>query len=162
MGTYDAKFTIPDLGAEQGVADQLGGAEEPAHAPNAAVFSAEKDKKLYCANPLVQDGKKLVPSVTRVFNKSQHMFVYLEAYEPAADTTQPLVASVTFFRGKTLAFQTAPLEVTKGLTKNRRRCRCASRAHGQARARPLYLPGKRAAADGAEFAFWRAQMMLVQ
>ncbi len=64
---------------------------------------------------MFQDGKKLVPSVTRVFNKNQEMYVYLEAYEPAATTTQPVVASVAFYHGKVKAFQTDPLEVTQGL-----------------------------------------------
>ena len=41
------------------------------------------------------------------------MYVYLQAYEPAAETTQPLVATVSFFRGKVKAFETAPLQVTE-------------------------------------------------
>ena len=81
---------------------------------NAALATAEKDKKLLAANPLVQDNQKLVPSVTRVFRKDQDMFVYLEAYQPDADTTQPLVASVSFYRGKVKAFETAPLQITEG------------------------------------------------
>ena len=36
-------------------------------------------------NPLVQDGQKLIPSVTRVFSKSRDMYVYLQAYEQARD-----------------------------------------------------------------------------
>ena len=60
-------------------------------------------------NPLVQDNKQLMPSVTRVFKKDQEMFVYLEAYQPDAQTTQPLVATVSFYRGKVKAFETAPL-----------------------------------------------------
>ncbi len=32
-------------------------------------------------NPLVQNGQKLIPSVTRVFRQSQDMYVYLQAYE---------------------------------------------------------------------------------
>ena len=67
------------------------------------------------ANPLVQDGLKLIPSVTRVFSKSKDMYVYLQAYERAATSTQPLVAFVTFYRGQTKAFETPPLPVTEGL-----------------------------------------------
>ena len=50
--------------------------------------SAERDKKLLAANPLVQDDQKLIPSVTRVFRKDQEMYVYLEAYQPAAEKTR--------------------------------------------------------------------------
>ena len=80
-----------------------------------ALAMAEKDKKLIAANPLVQDNRKLVPSVTRVFKKQQDMFVFLEAYQPGAESTQPLVATVSFYRGKVKAFQTAPLAITEGL-----------------------------------------------
>ena len=40
--------------------------------------------RLFNFNPLVQNGQKLIPSVTRVFRKDQEMYVFLEAYEPAA------------------------------------------------------------------------------
>ena len=45
--------------------------------------TAAKDKEAakQAANPLVQDGQKLIPSVTRVFSKSGDMYVYLQAYE---------------------------------------------------------------------------------
>ena len=54
------------------------------------------------------------------------MYVYLQAYERGATTTQPLVAFVTFYRGQTKAFETAPLSVTEGWTRNRKPCRCGS------------------------------------
>lgn len=164
MGTYETKFLIPDLTTEQKllpISSVILSSQRMD--PNAAVFSAERDKKLMALNPLIQDGKQLVPSVTRVFNKAQDMFVYLEAYEPAADTTQPLVASVTFFRGKTKAFETAPLEVTQGL-------------NDKSKAVPLRFsvsmgklqPGRYTCQvsvldpTAGRFAFWRAPMMLVQ
>jgi hypothetical protein len=57
----------------------------------------------------------LIPSVTRVFSKSRDMYVFLQAYERQATTTQPRVAFVTFYRGQTKAFETAPMLVTDGL-----------------------------------------------
>jgi VWFA-related protein len=116
MGTFQTKFTIPDLTTEQrrlpissvvlsNQREDLG----------AAVFNAERDRRLLFSDPLVQDNKRLIPSVTRVFRKDQEMYVYLEAYEPTAEKTQPLVASVGFYRGKVKAFETAPLQVTDGL-----------------------------------------------
>jgi hypothetical protein len=41
--------------------------------------------------------------------------VYLEAYQPAAAKTQLMVASVSFYRGRVKAFETAPLKITDGL-----------------------------------------------
>ena len=71
--------------------------------------------KADAVNPLVQDGLKLIPSVTRVFSRSRDMYVYLQAYEPSATTFQPLVAFVTFYRGQAKAFETSPLPVTESV-----------------------------------------------
>ena len=116
MGTYEAKFVVPDLTLEQKYLPissvVLSNQREKL---DAAVASAEKDKKLLAAHPLIQDGMKLIPSVTRVFRKDQNLYVYLEAYEPTADATQPLMANVSFYRGKVKAFETDPLQVSDGL-----------------------------------------------
>jgi len=81
-----------------------------------ALFNASKDKdKSESANPLVVEGQKLIPSVTRVFSKTKDMYVYLQAYERGATTMQPLVAFVTFYRGQVKAFETPPLAVTEGM-----------------------------------------------
>jgi VWFA-related protein len=116
MGTYETKFVVPDLTLEQKYLPissvVLSNQREKL---DAAVATAEKDKKILAAHPLIQDGVKLIPSVTRVFRKDQNLYVYLEAYEPTADATQPLMANVSFYRGKVKAFETDPLEVSDGL-----------------------------------------------
>ena len=66
-------------------------------------------------NPLVQEGIKLIPSVTRVFTRNQDMYVYLQAYQQNVDAAHPLVAFVTFYRGQTKAFETPPMQVTESL-----------------------------------------------
>ena len=66
------------------------------------------------ANPLVSEGQKLVPSVTRVFSRSRDLYVFLQAYQRSASTQQPLMAFVSFYRGDVKAFETAPLMVTSG------------------------------------------------
>jgi len=116
MGTFETKFTIPDLTAEQRrlpiSSVVLSNQREDL---SAAIYNAQRDRRLLSADPLVQDNKRLIPSVTKVFRKDQDMYVYLEAYEPLAEKTQPLVASVGFYRGRVKAFETAPLQVTDGL-----------------------------------------------
>ena len=116
MGTFETKFVIPDLTTEQKYLP-LSSVVLSYQRENmtAAVGSAEKDKKLLAASPLIQDNQKLIPSVTRVFRQDQDMFVYLEAYQPAAAKTELMVASVSFYRGKVKAFETAPLKITAGL-----------------------------------------------
>jgi len=163
IGTYDAKFTVPDLTSEQQrlpISSVILSSQRLEMSQ--AVFNAEKDKKILSANPLIEDGKKLVPSVTRVFAKSQEMYVYLQAYEPTAETTQPLVASVSFIRGRVKTFETAPLEITEGLD-------------GKSKALPLKFsvplnklaPGKYTCQvsvldpTARKFAFWRAPVVVV-
>jgi len=115
IGTYIAKFVVPNL------------AKEVKRIPiSSVVLSGQrisladalvniKEKHGPSVSPLIQDGMQVIPSVTRVFSKSRDMFVYLQAYERGATTTQPLVAFVSFYRGQTKAFETAPLLVTEGL-----------------------------------------------
>ena len=63
-------------------------------------------------NPLVLDGKKLIPSVTRVFSASRDMYVYLQGYEQGAATVKPLVAFVSFYQGATKVYETQSIAVT--------------------------------------------------
>ena len=117
IGTYQTKFLIPNLNKEEKrvpissvvLSSQLVDIKD-------AIYNASKEKdKSEVSNPLVQDGQKLIPSVTRVFSKAKDMYVYLQAYEPTATTVQPLVAFVTFYRGQTKVFETPPLPVSEGL-----------------------------------------------
>src|SRR5262249_1027454 len=115
IGTYLSKFTIPNLNREtQRVPISSVVLSSQRMDLRDALYTAGKDKE-QITNPLVQDGQKLIPSVTRVFSKSRDLYVYLQAYEPAAESVQPLVAFVTFYRGRTKAFETPPLTVTEAL-----------------------------------------------
>jgi hypothetical protein len=69
-------------------------------------------------DPLVLDGQKLVPSVTRVFSKTRDLFVFLQAYEHAATTPEPVVGYVSLYQGQTKVFESAPLAVIEP-TENR-------------------------------------------
>jgi VWFA-related protein len=116
MGTFETKFLVPDLtGDQKSLPISSVVLSYQREKFDNALASAEKDKKLIAANPLIQDNQKLVPSVTRVFRKDQDMYVYLEAYQPAATDTQLMVATVSFYRGKVKAFESAPLQITEGL-----------------------------------------------
>jgi VWFA-related protein len=114
IGTYRKTFVIPNLNKELKripiSSVVLSGQRVDL---KDALFSA-KDKGPV-VNPLIQDGQKLIPSVTRVFSKSRDMYVYLQAYERGATAVQPLVAFVTFYHGQTKAFETPPLAVTEGM-----------------------------------------------
>jgi hypothetical protein len=69
-------------------------------------------------NPLLDQGQKLVPSVTRTFTASRPLFVFLQAYERDATTQRPLVAFVTFYLDGVKTFETEPLAVADGWNPN--------------------------------------------
>jgi VWFA-related protein len=115
IGTYMAKFVVPNLDKEQQRVPissvVLSG--QRVDLRDALFTAKEKDK--VTVNPLVQDGQMLIPSVTRVFSRSRDMFVYLQAYHVGATPDHPLIAFVTFYRGQTKAFETPPLAVTQSV-----------------------------------------------
>jgi VWFA-related protein len=69
------------------------------------------------ANPLVRDGRELVPNVTRVVSASQHLYFYYEVYEPASPVK--VMTSIAFFRGRQRAFETPLVQQTELAGKSR-------------------------------------------
>ena len=119
IGTFQAGFVIPNLNREeQRIPISTVVLSSQRQAVSDAIYSvAQKTdaQKNVNADPLVYDGQRLIPSVTRVFSKQRDMYVFLQAYERGATATQPLVAFVTFYKGDVKALETAPLPVVDGL-----------------------------------------------
>ena len=116
MGTFQTNFTIPNLNREEKRIPTSSVVLSSQRVPLAdAIYSVRQKLPADAVNPLVINGEKLVPSVTRVFSKGRDFHVFLQAYQRAAATTQPLVASVSFFREGVKVYETAPLAVVEGL-----------------------------------------------
>lgn len=114
MGTFERKFTVPDL-SRQATGVRMSSVvwsnqREPL---SASVGSAGSNKKLLDQHPLVENGQKLVPDITRVFRKDQKLYVYFEVYDPGTETTPSVTAELMIFRGKSKAFESAPSRQTK-------------------------------------------------
>ena len=107
IGTYLTHFTIPNL---MKVADRLPlssvvlSAQRVALA--AALFNAKNSTgaAAQATNPLVENGRELMPSVTRVFHRATPIYAYLQAYEhppaaaqPAQAAASPLEAYLSFY-----------------------------------------------------------------
>jgi VWFA-related protein len=116
IGTYQTTFLIPNLNKEEKrvpissvvLSSQRVDLKD-------ALYNAVKGKdRSETANPLVRDGHKLIPSVTRVFSKGREMYVYLQAYAQGAADVQALVAFVSLYAGQKKAFETQPIEVASG------------------------------------------------
>src|ERR1700728_1610443 len=119
IGTYQTVFVIPNLNKEEKripissvvLSSQRVDLKE-------ALYDVEKGahkEKEAAVNPLVQDGKKLVPSVTRVFSSSHDLYVYLQAYKQGQPggppASQPLFAFVSLYLGDNKVFETPPAAV---------------------------------------------------
>lgn len=118
IGTFQTSFVIPNLNKEEKripissvvLSSQRIDLKD-------ALYNADKKKeeKVESVNPLVENGKKLIPSVTRVFSKSKDMYVYLQAYEQSAPNAEPLIAFVSFYQAQTKAFETKPMKVAESM-----------------------------------------------
>jgi VWFA-related protein len=130
IGTFQTQFTIPDLNkATKRLALSSVVLSSQKVDVNDALYNASRGKqqaKDDAANPLVQNGLKLIPSVTRVFAVDRAMYVFLQAYvgDEAAPAGQvataatvspastPLFAYVSFYRNQKMAMETPPIAVT--------------------------------------------------
>jgi VWFA-related protein len=121
MGTYETNFTIPDLAPDKpGRLKTSSVIWSSQRQPlKTAIATADPNKKVLEADPLVQDGQKLIPSITHVFRKDQNMYVYMEVYDPGLDSAQkPSVsATLSFYRGKTKSFESQPVRLNSFLAK---------------------------------------------
>ena len=164
IGTYQTNFVIPNLNKEEKripissvvLSSQRAELKE-------ALYNAVKGKdKAETVNPLVQEGRKLIPSVTRVFKKGRDMYAFLQAYEPGAQEVQPVVAFATFYRAQTKVFETQPNIVTGRLNTRLKTVPLSlsiptdQLAPGQYDLQITVLDP-----NGHKAAFWRAPVMLV-
>ena len=168
IGTYQTAIVIPNLNKEEKrIAISSVVLSSQRQDMRDAVFNAAKDKNKaeiqQSVNPLVQDGMKLIPSVTRVFTRGQDMYVYLQAYQQNVETAHPLIAFVSFYKGQTKAFETPPLQVTESLN-NRLKTMPLKFSFSLQKLPPgEYLCQVTVIdASGEKAAFWQAPVMLAQ
>lgn len=82
IGTFEQSFTVPDLTGLTALRVSslvLSNGREPA---NSQLAGVKNNRKLLATNPLIADGQKLVPNVTRVFQSGQTLLAYVEVYDP--------------------------------------------------------------------------------
>jgi VWFA-related protein len=107
IGTYQTRFQVPNLEKEEQripISSVVLGTQRVDLKD--ALNKVGKNRQ----DPLVHDGRKLIPSITRVFTRSHTLHVYARAYRNAG----PLTAVVTFYGGAGKALETSPLTVPSG------------------------------------------------
>ena len=116
IGTYQTTFTIPNLnrtGNRVAISSVVLSSQRVNLSD--AIYDASKARqraKDEAVNPLVVNGVKLIPSVTRVFSKGRAIYVFFQAYKQSAPpATQPLFASVSLYREGKQVFSSRPESV---------------------------------------------------
>jgi VWFA-related protein len=128
MGTFDTKFTVPDLSADTtGLKLSTVIWSSQREPMKAAVGAAEKlTKKAAAANPLIIHGdgpagtndEKLLPNITKVFRRSQNLYVTFDVYDARPDPADPKsrrikVSMSLFNQAGAKAFEIGPLDATQ-------------------------------------------------
>jgi len=118
IGTYMGNLVVPNLNRELvRLPTSSVVLSSQRVAMSDALFNAGKGKEAreQVNNPLIEDGQKLIPSVTRVFSRSRDLYIYLQAYQRDAVTMHPLAAVVTLLKGEEVAFESPAYTVTEGM-----------------------------------------------
>ena len=120
LGTFDTRFTIPDLSADTTGLKLSSIVWSSQREPlKAAVGAAEKiTAKERLANPLIVGEEKIVPNITRVFRRSQNLYVSFDVYDAQADPADAqacrLKVRMSLFNRKGVkAFEVGPVDATR-------------------------------------------------
>jgi VWFA-related protein len=116
MGMFEKPFTIPDLSLEKALklSSVIWSSQKEAVA--AAVGSVNNSKNILANDPLIENGQKIVPSITDVFRKDQTLYVYFEVYDATVDPTSKapsVAAEIDLYRGVRKVYTSPPSRVTK-------------------------------------------------
>lgn len=120
VGTYETNFTIPDLATRNTLRVSSVVVSSQRSPVAEQVAGVKADKKLLATNPLIDNGQRLEPSVTRVFRPNQTMLVYAEVYDPAIPDFLPenfrranVQASFALYSEGKKIFETAPARANR-------------------------------------------------
>lgn len=119
IGSFETNFTVPELRDPK--------LKNTLKLSSVLLGSQVREaKKSRGENPLIRDGKELVPNITHVFANDQHLYLHYEVYDAARLSYKPptepadskkrkegirLLSSLQFFQGKTKAYETPLLEM---------------------------------------------------
>lgn len=117
MGTFETRFTIPDLAADTSGLKMSSIVWSSQREPiKAAVGVAEKfSQREAAANPLIAGDEKLIPNITHVFRRNQNLYVTFDVYDaqpdPSNTRARRVKVSLDLFNQKgAKAFEIGPLD----------------------------------------------------
>jgi hypothetical protein len=110
IGTFQKAFVVPNLEREHERLPISTVVMTSQLATRAGALMNVKEKVASdLNNPLIVDGQKLIPGVTRTFSAARPLYIFLQAYERDSTAMRPLVAFVSFYRDEAKVFETDPL-----------------------------------------------------
>jgi VWFA-related protein len=140
IGTFQTTFVIPNLNKEvKRIPISAVVISSQRVNLNDAIYNASKAKdtaKNNAVDPLVEDGKRLIPSVTRVFSTGHEIYVSFQVYKPPvsppqappnqqtpapnaqtpAPEAQPIFAFVTLYQSGKKMYETPPQSIVPSTT----------------------------------------------
>ena len=121
MGSFETDLEVPDLKAQPIKISSI-----------VLATQLQPAKKGSAPNPLVRDGREIIPNVTHVFSSGQHLLLYYEIYDPGRMSSEKstgaeptkngihLLTNVAFFRGKAEVFQSSLVELAEMNARDRK------------------------------------------
>jgi VWFA-related protein len=120
MGTFDAHFIVPDLTADSMLLKTSSVIWSNQREPlKAAVGAAENEpRRQRNADPLIVGDQKIVPNITKVFRRSQNLYISFDVYDAVPDPDNPrsrrVEVSMSLFNQKgQKAFESSPIKATQ-------------------------------------------------
>ncbi len=111
MGSFETDVTIPDFKSL------------PLKMSSVVLASQiePSTKKGKIDNPLLRNGSEIIPNVTHVFTRGQHLYLYYEVYDPEKESAPPagqakpagnirILSNVSFFHGRVKTYETPLVE----------------------------------------------------
>jgi VWFA-related protein len=120
MGTFETRFAIPDLSADTSGLKMSTVIWSTQREPVvAAVGGTERlSRKALRANPLIVGDQKVIPNITRVFRRTQNLYVNFDVYDalpdPADTKARRIKVSMSLFNKKSVkTFEVGPIDATQ-------------------------------------------------
>jgi VWFA-related protein len=89
IGSFETEIVVPNL------------QQAPVKISSVVASAQKQAAKAKKDNPLTRDGQELIPSVTHVFSKNQHLYLFFEVYDP-----KHLLTNATFYKGDNKVYET--------------------------------------------------------
>jgi hypothetical protein len=120
MGTFESRFTVPDLSADtSGLKLSTVIWSSQREAVTAAAGAAERmSRKETRANPMIVGDQKVIPNISRIFRRSQNLYVNFDVYDalpdPANTRNRRVKVSMSLFNKNAVkAFEVGPIDATQ-------------------------------------------------